>query len=541
MSYLNMAHGIPNFSKATISFWFRVPDKSIVNCMEDAAIHFAADAASRKASPDGYSTYVLPRLNAIIPLFVFGPMYEGYKIKPEIFESITWTTQTITFNGCDGWQNLSAPKTLTSHNGYNVAYSKVLVGPSYIGLACRQDSDINGNLIPGTESASLIAFIQMDTAGTPSWTTIVAQIHISNSIQSELLKSEPGCLPPLDTAYSYPFQQCLTDIAYPGGEQRRTHTYLDQSDLIAEANGPESFSAGSSNIPVKPDTWHHALISFDLSSSMTGLGTRAHQAYEPCPIGSGRLDDGFSQPLFEPGPVTLNPCKVFIALDDVDYAGENLHGSDYPYLKFNPDGSTDGSYLYDYGAHAIASSNVIHGAESSNIAVLFQKTWYLTGLIDIWSFDPVERPTFTYAPRPIPAKGYSLGIPATADLVNAVRDVEMAEFQMFTEVMIDTTVEKNRRAFIDYTRDKDGNPIVAKDGKRTLKPVDPSKAEKLIGKQPEILLHGSSNWINGKNTGSLGIKEDADGKQVLLPEGQLKPTAKIEKYKPEPSLVKEPA
>jgi hypothetical protein len=140
MSYLHLDKGIPDFSKATISFWFRMPTKSLVNCMKEANIHYAADEASRIASLDGYSTYVMPRLTGIIPLLVFGPQYEGYKIKPQISEKVeTYTTQTIVFNGCAGWEPPSAPETNTYSNGLYVAYSKVLVGPSYIGLACTQE------------------------------------------------------------------------------------------------------------------------------------------------------------------------------------------------------------------------------------------------------------------------------------------------------------------------------------------------------------------------------------------------------------------
>ena len=53
-----------------------------------------------------------------------------------------------------------------------------------------------------------------------------------------------------------------------------------------------------------------------------------------------------------------------------------------------------------------------------------------------------------------------------------------------------------------------------------------------MGKKPEFVLHGSSKWQAGNNTGTLGI--NADGKKIVS--GQFTPVAGIEKYKPEPAL-----
>lgn len=89
---------------------------------------------------------------------------------------------------------------------------------------------------------------------------------------------------------------------------------------------------------------------------------------------------------------------------------------------------------------------------------------------------------------------------------NPIEMVELAELQIFCDTTLDTGVVANRRAFID----DEG------------KPVPPDAAEKLMGKKPEVLLHGSGNWIKGINTGS-----DA---------AQLTPTGKIIGYSPDPSL-----
>jgi hypothetical protein len=125
---------------------------------------------------------------------------------------------------------------------------------------------------------------------------------------------------------------------------------------------------------------------------------------------------------------------------------------------------------------------------------------------------------------------------------------------MWTGVTLDTGEEKNRRAFIDYERDVNGNIVTGADGKVTLKSVppvgqppsdehpdgQPAPADKLLGKRPEILLHGSSKWINGNNTGTAGVNYNVDP-PVIKPEGQFQPVAEIKAYTPDPTLQKEPA
>jgi len=109
-----------------------------------------------------------------------------------------------------------------------------------------------------------------------------------------------------------------------------------------------------------------------------------------------------------------------------------------------------------------------------------------------------------------------------------VQHVELAELQIFADVTLDTAVESNRRAFIDYKHDQDGNPIGS-----DLKPVDPKKAEELLGQRPQILLHGSSKWIDGNNSGSLGMDDDGN----KIDSGQFTPTGDIKSYTPDPSIT----
>ena len=106
----------------------------------------------------------------------------------------------------------------------------------------------------------------------------------------------------------------------------------------------------------------------------------------------------------------------------------------------------------------------------------------------------------------------------------------MAEFQLFTGVTLDTSVEENRRAFVD----EDGVPVPPEGKPPTEDKPDGEKppAEKLLGKRPDIVLHGSGDWSDGNNTGSLGVDNDGDN----IPSGQFEPTGAIPSYTPDPSL-----
>jgi hypothetical protein len=140
----------------------------------------------------------------------------------------------------------------------------------------------------------------------------------------------------------------------------------------------------------------------------------------------------------------------------------------------------------------------------------------------------------------IPIQGHPIGVPCssgngpneTGELGDAFNTgVEMAELQIWVDQSIDTGKEQNRRLFIDYPKDKDGNP----DKRQGLRPVPPKTAEKTLGR-PHILIHGTNNWKHGRNTGTSGIETDADGNHFIKPEGQFTPVAKIEKFVPDPEL-----
>jgi hypothetical protein len=66
--------------------------------------------------------------------------------------------------------------------------------------------------------------------------------------------------------------------------------------------------------------------------------------------------------------------------------------------------------------------------------------------------------------------------------------------------------------------------------------VPPLKGpQELLGKEADILLHGSGNWTAGTNTGKV-IKLNEIGKPSSVPAANFTPTGSIVAYSPDPSL-----
>lgn len=184
-----------------------------------------------------------------------------------------------------------------------------------------------------------------------------------------------------------------------------------------------------------------------------------------------------SQPA--PGVIKFESvCKFWWAFDDVNY---------------------DGEYLWPYCPVCLGEAGDRNGIVSS----------YCMG----------PRSPYSFAAGPIPTDGWPVGIPTSAESIDHVYPVELAELQVFTGVTLDTFITTNRRAFIDTKG----------------APVNPQAAETLLRKPPDILFHGSGNWIAGTNTGKT-MKINEIGKPFPVPAASFKPTGAIVGYSPDPSL-----
>jgi hypothetical protein len=420
MSYLNLPKGIGNFSKAVISLWFRVPNDTV-----------------KGLQPITASSTIMTRAITGINLFPFTvPLITfGQPQTKTIYNAVVKDISVWHYTPSGGTSPIMA---LSDY----VANGEEPINPSFVGLDCSNNE------------VRLVFNIQLGgRAPVVSSAWVTAKVDIYRRVGGEDFSPGSGLV--VIDSFAYGIYN-LKDVSY-----------------IRTAS-PETFHVRSQEI-LKPDTWHHLLLSFDVSQS--------------CTVG-------------QPYPSSL--CKLWYAIDDVDYRGqENLQ----PHRQ-----ADDG-----LDPNAIVTENVdnVSGGESG--PTLFFNQW-------------IPAPSGDYHPDPIPTEGENFGIPASSDYaLDYVRRVEMAEFQMWTGVTLDTAKTDNRRAFVD----KDGKPVDPTKGTED----DPrTPAEKLLGKKPEVLIHGSANWKSGYNTGTLGVKIEDDGTITKLPDGQFKPTGGIEKYTPDPSL-----
>lgn len=416
MSYLHLANGIPDFAKAVISFWFRIPTESI--------------KAVRKVET---GTEYLSRY---IPLFTFGKKVTATVYKPVFTDIAAWH-----YTPSDGQFPIMA---ISDY----VEAGEQSIDPSFVGLDCSAADD-----------PCLIFNVQLsDRAPIKSAVWLGTKVDIYELVEGITFEAGNKNVGIGSHAYGI---YAIKDVSYIRTAQR------------------ENFQVRTQHA-VEADKWHHVLLSFDLS--------------DKCSVG-------------QPNPSST--CKLWYAIDDVNYVGqENLQ----PYRK-----GDDG-----LGPNDIVTQNIDRVSGGTPGPSLFQNQW-------------VPATTGAYDPEQVPTDSQELGIPASTRYVNNIFRVEMAEFQMWTGITLDTKTEANRRIFIDYQRDEEGKIIKDEDNNAVLKSVDPKTAEDRLDR-PQVLLHGSSNWSTGYNTGTTGLQIDVDGKLTKKPKGQFKPIALIRSYKPDPSL-----
>lgn len=252
-------------------------------------------------------------------------------------------------------------------------------------------------------------------------------------------------------------------------------------DVSAHRNARPEYFYVYNPVHLGPDRWHHVLLSCDLSDDCVTHGPL--QVHDPHGSTHATTAEG-----------TDSHCRIWLALDDVNQGLDGLR----PYAV---DGSDDPSAVLTENAWNVANN--------------------VTGLVgNLWDTPA----TCSYPAEYLPVSGGALGIPASAEWVDSIYKTEFAELQLFTDVHLDTGVTANRRAFVDA------------DGK----PVNPADAETLLGKKPEVRLHGTANWKQGTNTGPDYVPNPAPGpgkpETIPDPAKALTPTGRIDAFKPDPAL-----
>lgn len=279
------------------------------------------------------------------------------------------------------------------------------------------------------------------------------------------------------------------------------------SQRVAD-NGNQSFNNDAADQSyggqeVTPDHWHHLLLSFDLTKDCSTKGGSLVTNTD----GSNQVISDNTTTPGTTGQRTSSTIRMWVAFDDHNLTAKSLS-------VYWPEGYHDLNAVLSVTGYFIANDN----SYTSTGTMADQRG------VTVSENNLAPDPFYYFNPQPIQLT--PLGLPSTSTYVNAIKRVEMAELQVFTGVTLDTAITKNRRVFVS----KDGTPVDPTKGTEEDDPTPP--AEKLLGKKPDILLHGSGNWKDGKNTGSIGIA--LDGK--IKPAGQFKPTGGIEQYTPDPVL-----
>jgi hypothetical protein len=510
MSYLNFRQDIPSFKKAVISLWFKVPQESL-----DKA--GAADSQSGiiplviMGQEGSYNTPTSVLYSRVLASTIVGT-YGSAQPDIRTDQCINWVTlsfggitycadEEITYTWSPGltWVQYPPEYKYTTVQHTSISGPAPPKSPSYIGVDSSGALRINFETAKQGDASNVYFEIQSVTPGSqsgpspPFWSggssspppnpwafpvgTNITIVHHS------------GPLDYFGTVTSNVVGQTWeNNPAAPGSVTQAVNNWVDITNIVLNATGTIS----NSGVQVTADEWHHVLVSVDLTNLIETHGTSSN--------------------LEVIGPLSSyvdSTVKLYLAVDDVNKTEWDL-SSEWVYPDGGPNDVITGEAENVAGALRTYDRIYTNG-DSEDVPV---------GGIPSYSLD-----------ASIPSG--VIGLPATSKYVSQVLHCEMAEFQMWINVSMDTGIEANRRAFIDYKRDSMGEPIPDKNGQLTLVPVDPAKAASLIGRRPDVELHKSSNWIKGNNTGTIGA--GPDGKPISA--GQFTPTGVIKKYKPDPSIV----
>ena len=456
MSYLSSDVGLPNFTKAVISLWFRVPQASV------------KVAKQRAAGPPDPVTMIG---GGVIPLLVFGELTKGFRgstSSDDPPKEVT-TRHTGFWAGGAFTEDPRCPPA-TSLDGYRDKITGFAdpfnLAPSFIGLDCSGAAPVIAVNLQTQTYAHRTGLFYDQAAGTSSGDTYA----IENDDRHIISTSSPP----------------------PSGMRTQSWVTLgdDKTDFVL-CGSPERFT-GVSNILISSDVWHHLLLSFDLGGS----------------IGDAK-----------------STCRMWMALDDINYTGASL-----PADALDPTSPnsifTPGGFAPDQPApphpETISGWGFSYGhlpPPYDSIQVNFAE-W-----VDfVFTGKPAS---ITYRLAPSSLKAAPLGAPATREFSSSILQIQMAELQIFTGVTLDTSVKKNRRAFINSK----GQPVdeaygVAKYrgiyGPKTPN-VTPSAPIKLLGRRPDVaIVRSAKNWMSGFDFNKTSFR----------PHGKIRPV------KPDPVLGK---
>lgn len=530
MSFLTSSVIVPDTGKAVISLWFRVPQKSIDDITTEYQEYLKAVDAANAAGTDPP-----PRrpFLGIVPLMTFGPTSlkaREYYLEmqatgpfPGRYEE-TWSNGP--FGDCvgAGWQEVVSDAGDWEDSHYTFTPGGTLSGKkfdldgSYIGVECTsQHGDFPALSVN-------IVMPESNRASMPG----AYPAAVEHTSGPAYFLSGSGCGVTMHFAgpdTQFPGRLCYDTTHFSSFE---TVIYEGNADVVA-GRVPETFRllpaqpAGAHSLDVsfpssrpyksgakiEADHWHHLLLSFDFTNQVSTKGQLISQAKD------GTSTSGDTPVVGGEGGRTSSTGLMWVALDNKNLTRLELSAF-WPDGYSNPNGvlPINGMVVAQYVNFSIVNTNI-------PISVCDG--------IDLTTTQVQQLPEYSYLPSSVSFA--NLGLPASKAHSDAVRQVEMAELQIFTGVALDTGKTVNRLAFIG-----NGKPVPPTQKKE----VDPSTKQvtkesgsiELLGKEPELLLHKSRNWIKGISTGSLATGVDRAGKTTPT----LEPVGEIISYKPDPSL-----
>jgi hypothetical protein len=517
MSYLTTPE-LKSFDKAVISFWFRVPQAAL-----DAA---AAEAeADRDKDPK-------PILSGLVPLVVFGK--EGTsRASPESHNTSTPFTEYTTRHSCamhtDGggisgstftiawWPECTDSAYERTYYTTTISYSAKPgkpINPSFIAmnengfLVINFESTQTGNVVLPYNITSATNAYQAGATINECYTyNFLADCEAGGDTVTADITNIWGVFELVFTMLGYRLATAVpdkyVDMGSSGGEYHEAE--WDYGPMPGDVGtGAISFSPPE---PLAADTWHHVVVSVDMSGGSASHGFAVGETWST-----------FEEVMAKHVTKT---STMHVAIDDKDY---KTGGIAFP------------------GTNKVVTGSAVQIAFASQAARHDGDVTTPEGPVPSYSLDKMSVPAAV------------VGIPCVGKYTDKIRKVEMAEFLMFTGETLDTSKEENRRLFITK-KDKNGKQHPANPSPLTI-PVhkyavgDPPKWEPgadwpafapgLLdpsGIPTMVALHGrggpmtiadidftkcSFNWQMGRNLGTL--------------KGKVVKTGKIKEYLPNPKL-----
>jgi hypothetical protein len=510
MSYLTTPE-LKSFDKAVISFWFKVPQ---------AALDAAAEQAD--ADPEG-----LEMLSGLVPLVVFGKEGTGRTSAMAHSDSQALTASTAVHTCVEKASDALDGNPVVPGSTYtmtywsecndfireNIYYKNVVtysaipgvpINPSFIAIDRYHNLQINfestqiGDVTLAYDIASVTSQYDTQEMLNECWT--FNNLPDCGSYTSTLV-SDGGLVGAFEVAFTVVAFRLLTAVADNYVDTGSSPIVHHPAEWIL---GPVPGDAGTGSLHVTPpvglaaDTWHHVLISVDMTGGSASTG-----------IASGESFEGAANRISK-------TSTMYVAIDDVNYL--------------------TGGYLFP------GTNKVVTGSAVS-VALMSQGAGYN----EDGSRSP-QGPIPSYSLTNMSVPAAEVGIPSVGKYTDRIRKVEMAEFMMFTGVVLDTSVEKNRRLFITAPNNKGeqfptnqapiiipinkyaaGDPAAWEPGADTSAFVpglfDPSgmpSSNQILGTADIDFTKCSFNWMMGRNLGAL--------------KGKVVRTGKIKAYSPDPKL-----